>query len=213
MLSEIVVKYNKAKFDIINKFSDDINICEESLCIDTGYLKSKFENFQKQYKEITTEIEQLYIYGNKDNYNNSKISTFIKKRDNLCIDTAYLISNDIKNIDLSKKLIENFNLDLKIALDGIENYYSGNEEKANSYFEKYYSQLNRLPNHYLINKVYSLILFNRKEYTLAIELMRIAVGINPNDLELHIKLRDMYLSIGNTVGYKIENQIISLLEE
>lgn len=213
MLSEIIVKYNKAKFEMVNRFSDNcINICEESLCIDKGYLKSKFEDFQKQYKEISNEIENLYNYGDKDDYNKSKISTFINTRDNLCLDTAYLVSNDIDNIDLSKKLIQGLNTDLKIAIEGIESYFIGNKQKANECLKNYYSGLNVLPNHYLINKVYGMILFERKEYELSIELMRIAVGINPSDLDLHVKLREMYELTNNADGYKVEDKIIKLLE-
>lgn len=213
MLSEIIEKYNKAKFEIVNRFSDNyINVCEESLCIDKGYLKSKYEDFRKQYKKISNEIENLYKYGDDDDYNKSKIDKFNNTRDNLCLEIAYLVSNDIDNIDLSKKLIQDLNSDLKIAIDGIENYFKGDKQKANECLNWYYSRLNTLPNHYLINKVYGMVLFEKKEYKLSIELMRIAVGINPSDLELHIKLREMYLLTNNTQGYKVETQIIKLLE-
>lgn len=213
MLSDIIVKYNKAKFEVVNKFSDNnINVCEESLCIDKGYLKSKFEDFQKEYKSICDEIENLYTYGENDEYNKSKINKYIEVKNRLCLEIAYLVSNDKKNLDLSRSLIREINTNLIIALDGIESYFLGHVDKARVYFENYYSKLNRLPNHYLINKVYGTILFNDKEYNLALEILRKSVEINPNDLDLHIKLRELYRIKSDIVGLKIEEDIIEILE-
>lgn len=213
MLSEIIVKYNKTKFNIVEKFSNNINVCEESLSIDNGYLKSKFEYFQEQYKNICSEIENLYNYGEDDNYNKNKINAYIHSKNQLCLDTAYLISNDKNNLDLSLKLLEGVDTNLIKAIKGIIYYYNQETNKAKEYLYEYYKSLEFLPKHYLINKVYSLILYKERDYNLAIELMRLALGLKPDDLELHIKLKEMYNAIGDNIGYKIEEQIINMLEE
>ncbi|EIF2087108.1 tetratricopeptide repeat protein [Clostridium perfringens] len=213
MLSDIIVKYNKAKFEVVNKFSDNnINVCEESLCIDKGYLKSKFEDFQKEYKSICDKIENLYNYGENDDYNKSKINKYIEVKNRLLFETAYLISNDEKNLDLSKSLISGMNTTFNIALDGVESYLLGDLNKAKVLLGNYYSQLNKLPNHYLINKIYGTILLNEKEYDLALEILKRAVEIIPDDLDLHIKLRALYSIKSDIVGVKIEEDIIELLE-
>lgn len=213
MISDVILKYNKAKFEIINKFSNnDINICEESLCIDKGYLKSKFEDFQKEHKLIINEIDNLYTYGNKDEYNNSKIESLIKTKNVLCLNISYLISNDMDNLHLSKKLIKDINSNLHLAIDGMINYFSGNNVISYNYMQDYYSSIDIIPQHYLINKIYSLLLVERNEYGLAIEVMRRALSVNPSDIELHKKLRGLYEIEKNKIGYKVESQIIHILE-
>lgn len=213
MLSDILIKYNKAKIEFVNKFSDNnINICEESLCIDKGYLKSKFEDFQKKYKLICDEIENLYKYGDKDDYNEAKINKYIESKNRLLLETAYLVSNDESNLDLSKNLIHGMNTNLETALCGIESYYLGNINKAKVCFEDYYSKLSKLPNHYLINKIYGIILFNEKDYELSLEILRKSVEINPNDLDLHIILKDIYIVKNDNVGFETEKSIIEILE-
>lgn len=214
MLSEIIIKYNKAKFNIINKFSDSYkNVCEESLSIDNGYLKSKFEEFQKQYGDICKQIENLYEYGEDDSYNINKINSYIDSRKQLCLETAYLISNDKNNLDLSLKLLDDIETNLTEAIMGIIYYYNGEFNKAKESLYNYYKDLSKLPDHYLINKVYSLILYKEKNYDLSIELMRLAVGLSPDDLDLHIKLREMYNLTGDNISYIVEEQIINMLEE
>lgn len=213
MISDVILKYNKAKFEMINKFSNnDTNICEESLCIDKGYLKSKFEDFQKEHKLIINEIDNLYTHGDKDDYNNSKIEALIESKNRLCLNISYLISNDMDNLDLSKKLIKDINSNLHLAIDGIINYFSGNTEISYKYMYEYYSSIDLIPQHYLINKIYSLLLVERNEYALAIEIMRRALSVNPSDIELHKKLRDLYAIEKNKIGYEVESQIIHILE-
>ncbi|WP_415346431.1 tetratricopeptide repeat protein, partial [Clostridium perfringens] len=117
-----------------------------------------------------------------------------------------------KNLDLSKSLISEMNTTFNIALDGVESYLLGDLNKAKVLLGNYYSQLNKLPNHYLINKIYGTILLNEKEYDLALEILRRAVEIVPDDLDLHIKLRALYSIKSDIVGIKIEEDIIELLE-
>lgn len=213
MLSDAIIKYNQAKFEIINKFSSsNVNVFEECLCIDKGYLKSKFEDFQKEYKRLSDEIQNLYKYGEKDDYNTKKIKYYIDCKNKLALETSYLISNDINNIDLSKKLIEGINTNLELALEGISAYSKGDIYNSERYLRKYYNTLDRLPNHYLINKIYSYILFDNENYDLSLELMRIAVGKVPEDIELHKKLANIYMIKSDDISWKIEKQIIELLE-
>ena len=213
MLADIIIKYNKAKFEIINKFSNNnINVCEECLCIDKGYLKSKFDDFKKDYKLISNQIEALYNYGEKDDYNKAKLNNLIKEKNKLLLDISYLISNDKDNLELSKKLIVEMSTSFNNAIDGIISYFNKDFKKAKSLLENYYLQLNTLPNHYLINKIYGTILLNEKEYDLALEILRRAVEIVPDDLDLHIKLRELYSIKSDIVGIKVEEDIIELLE-
>ena len=90
---------------------------------------------------------------------------------------------------------------------------SGQEKKAIETFYGYFKNRKGILNHYLINKVYGLLLYKYEQYNLAIPLLRTATEKRPEDIESHRILKEIYSSLNMRQEEQIEKNILAVLGE
>lgn len=213
MLNTILREYKEAKVKLINRFSDnEVDLAKETMLIDDGYQKAKFDRFKSEYDKLTLEIENFIKYDKQDSYHLAKINHLITKQKNMRIEISFLISNSENNILLSEKLLDDIDVDFKLGIQGLKYYYEDDVKLAKTYFQRYWDALGTIPNHYLINKCYSKILFDEGEYVQALNIMRKAIQFKPEDIELHKNLKEVYKKLGDYKGYEVESNIIYFLQ-
>ena len=105
------------------------------------------------------------------------------------------------------------NNDFKICLKALKEYDLGNKIKALTLFDEYFNKNKYMLEHYLISSIYGKLLYESRQYGKAVILLRKAIEKRPEEVELHLILRDIYIKLGDEKSQDIEESIIRLLEE
>ena len=95
----------------------------------------------------------------------------------------------------------------------IKEYDLGNKIKALTLFDEYFNKNKYMLEHYLISSIYGKLLYESRQYGKAVILLRKAIEKRPEEVELHLILRDIYIKLGDEKSQDIEESIIRLLEE
>lgn len=213
MLKKIIKSYNNGKIALIEKMTGLENgIYDEVFFLDDGYIKSKIERLKKEYNSISKEIEMIAKYDERDNYGRDKLNHLVNKKVNIKFEMAFLASNNFLNIDSCLNLLEEIDTDFKLCLHGLKHYKEGDEKRAFETFYKYFKDKNVLLEHFLINKVYGMLLFNLKQYDISLMVLRKSVEKRPEDKEIHCILKEIYSLKEMELEKTIEENIIELLE-
>lgn len=211
MLKDIIKGYNESKLALIEKLSDsDEGIYDELDLLDDGYIKVKIKRLKKEYEEKQNEINLIEKYNKNDDNNNKQ--ELIKRLVEIRFEMAFLASNNIKNIDNCFNLLHGMNTDFILCIRALKYYSECNEKEAFNSFYSYFKDKKIILDHFLINKVYGIMLYNYKQYNMAATLLRKAAEKRPEDVEVHKILKKIYMETEKSNMIKIEDTIIELLE-
>ena len=214
MIKGVIKSYNNARLAVIQKLSDsEEGIVQETHFLDDGIIETKIERLKKNYAMVNQELEMLSKYDKKDSYNADKIEELRAKRNEISFDIAFLGSNSLNSLDTCADLIKDFDTDFKDCIVALQYYKVGQEKKAFEKFYGYFQNKQGILNHYLINKVYGLLLYKYEQYNLAVPLLRAAAEKRPEDIELHRVLKEIYLILSMRLEERIEQNILAVLGE
>ena len=214
MIKGVIKSYNNAKLAIIQKLSDsEEGIVQETDFLDDGIIEIKIERLKKNYSMVNQELEMLSKYDKKDSYNADKIEGLRTKKNEISFEIAFLGSNSFNSLDTCANLIKEMDTDFKDCILALQYYKVGQEKKAFEIFYGYFKNRKGILNHYLINKVYGLLLYKYEQYNLAIPLLRTATEKRPEDIESHRILKEIYSSLNMRQEEQIEKNILAVLGE
>lgn len=214
MIKGVIKSYNNAKLAIIQKLSDsEEGIVQETDFLDDGIIEIKIERLKKNYSMVNQELEMLSKYDKKDSYNADKIEGLRTKKNEISFEIAFLGSNSFNSLDTCANLIKEMDTDFKDCILALQYYKVGQEKKAIETFYGYFKNRKGILNHYLINKVYGLLLYKYEQYNLAIPLLRTATEKRPEDIESHRILKEIYSSLNMRQEEQIEKNILAVLGE
>jgi hypothetical protein len=213
LLKDIIKGYKESKIAIIQRFSgSEGGIYDETNFLDDGYIRVSIDRLKKEHSEIDNEIEILMKYTKQDSSTLEKQQKLIMRKQEIRLEMAFLASNNLSNIDSCMNLIEELSTDFKLCLIALRYYDNRDNKKAFEAFYEYFKDRTVLLEHYLINKVYGVLLYNLKQFDLSIALLRKAAEKRPEDIEVHRILRDIYSITNRNCEENIELSIIRLLE-
>lgn len=204
MINEIVTGYNSFKIKLANKLGDGAEgLFDELEFLDDSLIKSRIDYIKKISKLIDEEIKEA---------KGEKLAYLLNKKQESIFEIVILASNNIKNIDFCLQMIDENN-DFKICLKALKEYDLGNKIKALTLFDEYFNKNKYMLEHYLISSIYGKLLYESRQYGKAVILLRKAIEKRPEEVELHLILRDIYIKLGDEKSQAIEESIIRLLEE
>ncbi len=214
-LSKIDKGYNDLKIKSIKKIAgiNSDNLLQESPFFDSGYIKTQVKNLKEEFSTISNEINSLYNSFSKDELKNTNINELIRKKNKIIYNIVFLSSNSFKNLNYCLKLLNNLDLDFEICIYGLKEYQKGNNAEAFQYLNEYLGEQEILLDHYLINKVYGLLLMKTEQYKLARLYLLKAVEKKPADIEIHRLLKKIHEHLNEEFAADVEKNIIELLEE
>ena len=113
----------------------------------------------------------------------------------------YLASNSFQNLEECKKMAKGYRFSFMDCVDGLQEYKLGNKNKAFDILENYFNRYGRTKNHYLINKVFGLLLIDKNEYQKAAPYLTCALQFVPDDIESLEALKICYTELN--IGYRV----------
>lgn len=191
-LAEFISEVRMAKYSIVDDIAGvSTDTVKEDKFLDKGYLRYKIINLKRQIQEEKVE----------------------ERKTKLIYKLAFYMSNEEDGISESLQYLEGTSSSLKECILGMEEYFDGNLEEAYELLSENCDLLLGTKKHFLINKVYGLLLIKKKKYNKAIEVLKIALALCPEDIECYRALEEAYYETFQQEKHEVVTDIIALLTE
>lgn len=211
MLDKIVSTYRKAKMSVIGGLSGAVDgVLDEACFYDVGYMQSQIKRIQKEMARISKEIEINVELNENSDYSRNKRQELIEQREYLLVHMIYLASNSFENLDDCVKMAEGHNISFMRCIEALKAYKDGNKDKAFDFLEKYYQEYESVEEHFLINKVFGLLLMDKQKYKKAVSFLTYALQFVPDDMEAIEALKTCYEKLNDDSRVEIMNDLISV---
>ena len=211
MGDNFITLYRKAKMSIMGGLSGAVDgVLDETCYYDVGYMQSQIKRIQKVYSEVSNELEINIDLKEKSDAANNKKYELVKQREQLLVHLIFLASNSFENLDDCVKMAEGYSIPFMDCVQGLIAYKNGNRSEAFDILEKYYKKYKSVENHFLINKVFGLLLKERQQYQKAVSFLTYALQFTPDDIETLEALRICYEKLNDCKKLNIMNDLTSL---
>ncbi|MCC5804673.1 hypothetical protein [Rossellomorea vietnamensis] len=212
MLNKIIQSYQHSKLATIKKFSGhETGSLDEPGCLDDSFIKTKIEDLKKEYTKMDQQIEQLIHFDKEDEYNKQKLKTLFERKEEIHLYLAFLSSNSLMNIESAIHLMKDQKSHFSMCLEALYHWKEKREIQAYTLLEEFFSLHSEPLEHYLINKVYGILLIRHNQFDQAARFLRKAAEKRPEDLELHVLLKNTYKVIGDLDQIDLHDRILKLL--
>lgn len=213
MLEKIVTIYRKAEMAVISGLSGaSAGVIDETSFYDVGYMQSQIGRIQKELKRITSELENTLEIKDNSDYGKKHIAELIEQRERLLFNMIFLASNSFKNLDDCMKMAEGHKFSFMQCVQALNEYHSGSKEKAFQLLEVYYRKHGSAGEHYLVNKVFGLLLAENGFYAKAVPFLTYALQFVPNDTESLDVLKMCYGQMNESGRARVISEILVLLD-
>lgn len=210
MLEKIATLYRKAEMGLITSLAGTTTVViDETRFYDAGYMKTQTTRLQKELEAVTDEWKKIRR-GNSDSAKQSQ-AELLKQREQLLFQMVFVASNHFSNLDTCMKLAEGHPWEFSTCISGLQEYQSGNRDTAFQHLEQYCIQNKNAKEHFLINKVFGLLLAEKGRYQKAIPFLTYALQFVPDDTECLENLELCYQKDGNTSRASIVHEILTVL--
>lgn len=212
MLEKIVTLYRKAEMGFISGLSGaSSNVIEETSFYDRGCMEAKIRRIQKELKRIESEVRtSLEIQDNSD-YGKQHRSELMKQRELLLYRMVFLASNSFMNLEDCVKMADGHNFVFMQCIQGLQEYHAGHKDKAFQLLEAYYREHGSVEEHFLVNKVFGLLLAEKGRYQKAVPFLAYALQFIPDDTETLGMLKSCYRQTGEEKRCGIVSEVLAVL--
>lgn len=212
MLEKVVALYRKAEMGIVSGLSGaTAKVIEETRFYDVGYMQTQISRIQKELKRIEGEVKNsLEIQDNSD-YGKKRRSELMVQREQLLFRMVFLASNSFKNLDDCVKMADGHNFVFMQCVQGLLEYRAGRRDNAFKMLEAYYREYGSVEEHFLVNKVFGLLLAEKRLYQKAAPFLTYALQFIPDDMETLKALQSCYRQMGETERCRVVEDILTVL--
>lgn len=209
LLKKTVQAYQDTKLAILRKVIDSSDILDEEGFLDDGFIRAQIRSLKKEYSVIQNEIKILLDVN--DDRNIQKLSQYRKRQEDLIFQMAFYASNSFNNLDYCLDILKGMETDFIVCIEALKAYKNAKHTESFQLFYRYFEGKTFLLEHYLINKTYGTLLLKENQLPQAKILLQKAVEKRPDDVELHLLLRDLYLQLNLQFESQIESSILKQL--
>lgn len=210
MLEKVATLYRKAEMGLISGLAGTTAIViDETRFYDAGYMKTQTTRLQKELDAVTDEWKTM----RKDQSDRAKQAQakLLRKREQLLFYMIFIATNNLNNLDTCMNLAEGHHWEFTECIIGLQEYRSGNSDMAFQHLEAYCVKNENAKEHFLINKVFGLLLTEKYQYQKAIPFLTRALQFVPDDTGCLEHLELCYQKDGNTDRASIVSEILAVL--
>ena len=212
MLEKVVVLYRKAEIGLVSGLSGaTAKVIEETRFYDVGYMQTQISRIQKELRNIENEVKTSFEIQDNSDYGKKRRSELMVQREQLLFRMVFLASNSFKNLDDCVKMADGHNIAFMQCVQGLLEYRAGRRDNAFKMLETYYREYGSVEEHFLVNKVFGLLLAEKRLYQKAAPFLTYALQFIPDDMETLKELRSCYSQMGETERYEVIEDILTVL--
>lgn len=212
MIDKLVAGYRKMQMGLISGLSGDTAaVLDETSFYDVGYMQTQIERIKKELKRVTDDLSMQIEVNDNSDYGKKHKTELMQKRERLLSHMVFLASNSFSNLDSCVKLADGHNWGFMSCVHGLQEYHAGHKDNAFQLLEAYYRQHGNVEEHFLINKVFGLLLAEKGQYQKAIPFLTYALQFVPDDVECLERLKLCYQQDGNADRVAIIDEVLSVL--
>lgn len=212
MLEKIVTLYRKAEMGFVSGLSGaTAKVIEETSFYDVGYIQAQISRIQKELKHIEGELKTSLEVQDNSGYGKNHVSELMGQREKLLFHLIFLASNSFGNLDDCVRLADGHNFVFMQCVQGLKEYHAGHKEKAFQLLEAYYREHGSVEQHFLVNKVFGLLLAGKRRHQKAVLFLTYALQFRPDDTECLDCLRDCYQKGNETGREAVVSEILAVL--
>jgi len=212
MIEKIVMLYRKTEMGIISGLAGSTAaVIDETSFYDVGYMQTQTNRVKKELQRVTNELKTQFEAKDNSDYGKKHKAELIEQREQLLFHLVFLASNSFANLDSCVRMAEGHNFNFMDCVNSLNLYKSGNKEAAFKKLEAYYREHGSIEGHFLANKVYGLLLTDKRLYRKAIPFLTYALQFIPSDKECLEKLRLCYQQERERGRASVVDEILSVL--
>lgn len=206
--------YNISKLQVIERIMGEENFFrEEVTCFDDGRVEAGIKRLQADYAKISEDIKFLMETSKRDESYNDRLQYLRKRQYDMIHLLTFETSQNEKNIDACLNVWGDIDDDFRLCLEGLKLYFSGNQSSSYMKLNEYLKKHDGFGSHYLLNKIYGLMLYEKKLYDDAEKFLYRVTQIKPEDIDTHKMMMDLYHHNNNITGETVERNILLALGE
>ena len=212
MLDSIMTFYYKVRHGLIDSLSGTDGISyEEVRFYDLGYMQTQLNHIKRELESVearlSDSIRNEASTGKETDYRND----LLKKREMLIFHMIFTLSNSFSNLEKCRLLADGHNFKFMTCVEGLDEYRNGDKTRAFELIEGYYKEYGNFEDHFLLNKVYGLLLIEKGLFEKAIPFLSYALGFMPDDRESLSALDSCFENTGNEKQREVLADISKLL--
>lgn len=212
MVEKIAAAYRRAQMGIASSLAGTTgSILDETAFYDAGYMDAQVKRVQKEISNVSKELEVNIDLKDGSEYGMKKKRELMERRERLMFRLVFLASNSFKNLGDCVKIAEGHNYPFMKCVEGLAAYDSGQKEKAFAILESYFKEHEGVKGHYLVNKVFGLLLAGRGQNGKAVPFLTYALQFMPDDTECLDALESCYESQGDKRKAAVVSEVLALL--
>lgn len=212
MIDKLVTLYRKAEMGFISGLSGaSASVADETCFYDVGFMQTQISRIQKEMKRIENDVSTSFEVGDNSDYGKKRRAELMGQRERLLFRLIFLASNSFANLDDCVKIGEGHSFVFMDCVEALTEYHAGNRDKAFQIFESYYQKHGSVEGHYLVNKVFGLLLAGKGNYQKAIPFLTYALQFMPDDTECLDELKKCYKQTGKGGRADTISEILEML--
>ncbi len=213
MVEKVVTLYRKAQMGFVDALSGaTAKVIEETSFYDVGYMQTQISRIQKELKRIEGEVKTSIEIGDNSDSGKKHRSELMAQRERLLYRMVFLASNSFKNLDDCVKLADGHNFIFMQCVQGLREYHAGHKDRAFKLIEAYYREHGSVEQHFLVNKVFGLMLAEKGLQQKAVPFLTYALQFIPDDTECLNCLRMCYQKGNETDREAVISEILAVLD-
>ena len=214
MFDEIAKLYRKAEMGIIGNLSGALaEIPDETCFYDTGYMQSHVKKIQDELKTIREDMKNNMEYGSGSASDQKYRKELLDRREHLVFNLIFLASNSFSNLEDCLKMADGYTFSFMACVEGLLCFQRGEKDNAYKILSVYIKKHGDVKEHFLINKVYGLLLKDKQEYSNAEAYITNALQYIPDDEECLRALIECYKSTAEHKKAEVVYSVLELVKE
>ncbi len=212
MIEKIAAGYRKAQMGVLSGLAGVTDsILDETAFYDAGYMDAQVKRVQKEIGAVTKELEIHMDLKDGSDYGITKKKGLLARRGQLVFRLVFLASNSFRNLGDCVRMAEGYGYPFMKCVEGFMAYDSGQKEKAFAILESYFKEHKGAGGHFLVNKVFGLLLAERGQDGKAVPFLTYALQFMPDDAECLDALKGCYGSLGDKRKAAVVSEVLALL--
>jgi len=212
VFDKIVTFYRKVEMSLINGFSGASEALADEVCFyDVGYMQTQIKIIQTEIRRIEDDVKVSLKIKDDSDYGKNHRADLMERREQLLFRMVFLASNSFSNLDDCVKMADGHSFTFMECVDALMEYQSGNRNRAFQILEVYYREHGSLEGHFLINKVFGMLLVDKGRHQKAIPFLSYALQFMPDDTECLDELERCYMEIGERKKADAVSEVLAVL--